>query len=727
MPHGRDGPAPAQRPPAAGPAEREATAGRKTSRAAPLLPAAGLLLLLGWVFRRQIATGLSVTFGDRFDGFIAIAIQEHWFAVLSGTAPAAMVPWFAGTPGSLGFNDIYLLHGLGYALARAFGADPFLAAEAVNALLLASLYAGLVVAARAGLGLPWLWATAAGLIGAGGSALVQDMHHAQFFALGPMAWALLLGGAALCRLAAGQRAAGLAGLAGVLAGLVLATAAYVALTLLLFAALALGLGAALAPRAALGVLRARGLPAALLAAAAGFLAFALPVLALYLPLLGGAADFFNARHMAPSPLDLLRVGPASLLWGWLDPLLAAAPSGLRPRTPLVPKGLPPLLWLAVLAALPLALRAARGGDGAARLVLALAGAALGLVLLSVDWRGLWLWPAAVGWVPGVGSMRAVARVQMLLAPVLALVAAWAAWRIATALPRLAAPALAAVLVLDQAILASPARLQRSAELARLAALPPPPAGCRAFVAARPREGLVSAIPRSGDEGDRIGEIYSHNTDAMLLAALLRLPTVNGFSTLLPPGWRLADANAPDYLWRASDAARRAGLLEGLCGVDFHALSWSPPGAPLPVQRRGEVPIEPRTRHPVVPGSPAGAWLARGFAESEPWGTWTEGEVADLLIPLPEGWRGGVIRLELRAFAPWRHERSVLLRTAEEAFPADIPTGSVATLFLPVRQPRLFALRIEVSDPASPRELGLGADPRRLGVALIAITLLPEGE
>jgi hypothetical protein len=704
---------------AAGPAvpPRPGPPGSPAARLAGLLlPLGGLFLLLGWVFRAQLASGFGVTFGDRFDGFIAIAIQEHWFAVLSGVAPVATVPWFAGTPGSLGFNDIYLLHGLGYSLARAAGADPFLAAELVNAALLASLYAALVTAARLGLGLPPIWATVAALMGAGGPALVQDMHHAQFFALGPMAWALLLGGVALGRLAAGRPAAGPAGFAALLAGLVLASAAYVALTLLIFSALALLLAALLAPRVALAILRAPGLPCALLAAAAGFLVFALPVLALYLPLMRGAADWHHARLMAPSALDLLRVGPASLLWGWLDPLLAAAPDGLRPRTTLHPKGLPPVLWLALLAALPLAWRAARAGDRRARRVLVLAGAALLLVLLSVEWRGLWLWPAALGWVPGVGSMRAVARVQMLLAPALALGAAWGASRLAARAPRGVGPALAALLVLDQATLATPTHIQRPAELARLSALPPPPAACRGFVAARPAE-----------HHDRMFALYSHNTDAMLLAALLRLPTVNGFSTILPPGWRLADANAPDYAFRAADAAWRAGLLDGLCGVDFKDLAWTPPGAPLPVQRRDEVRIVPGIRHAVVPGSSATAWLARGFADSEPWGTWTEGEVADLLIPLPEGWRGGSIRLELRAFAPWRHERSVLMRTAEDAFPADIPTEAVRTVYLPVRQPRLFALRIEISAPTSPRDLGLGQDPRRLGVALLAITLLPEGE
>jgi hypothetical protein len=697
------------------------------SVAALLAPLAGLLLLLGWVFRAQLTSGFGVTFGDRFDGFIAIAIQEHWFAVLSGAAPVAQVPWFAGTPGSLGFNDIYLLHGLGYAAARAAGADAFLAADLVNAALLASLYAALVVAARRGLGLAPPWAAVAWVIGAGGSALVQDMQHAQFFALGPMAWALVLGAGALARLARGRPAAGFAGFGGLLAGMVLATAAYVALTVLIFGVLAVALAAALAPRAALAVLRAPGLPAALLSAAAGFLLFALPVLALYLPLMGGQAAWASARLMAPSPLDLLRVGPDSLLWGWLDPLLAAAPPGVRPQTPLTPKGLPPALWLGVVAALVLAWRAGRAGDAASRGVLALAGAALLVVMLSVDLRLLWLWPVTLGWVPGVGAMRAVARVQMLLAPVLALVAVWGVARGLAGRSRVLAMAAGAALVLDQVTLASRTGIDRPAELARIAALSPPPPACRGFAAARPREGIAEAIPRSADGQARTAALYSHNTDAMLLSALLRLPTVNGFSTLVPPGWRLADANAPDYGFRAADAAIRAGLLDGLCGVDFHDLSWTPPGAPLPVQRRAEVRIAPGIRHAVVPGSPAGAWLFAGFSDGEPWGTWTVGEVADLLIPLPEGWRGGSIRLELRGFAPGRQHRPVVFRTAEDTWPADIPTGSVATLYLPVRQPRLFDLRIEIPGPVSPRERGVGLDVRRLGVALLAITLLPAAE
>ena len=128
----------------------------RTIAATLLLPSCGLLLLMGWVFRAQLGSGFGVTFGDRFDGFIAIAIQDHWFAVLSGAAPVATVPWFAGTDRSLGFNDNYLLHGLGYSAARAAGADPFLAAELVNIALLASLYAALVAAARAlGLAMPW--------------------------------------------------------------------------------------------------------------------------------------------------------------------------------------------------------------------------------------------------------------------------------------------------------------------------------------------------------------------------------------------------------------------------------------------------------------------------------------------------------------------------------------------------------------------------------------------
>ena len=37
-------------------------------------------------------------------------------------------------------------------------------------------------------------------------------------------------------------------------------------------------------------------------------------------------------------------------------------------------------------------------------------------------------------------------------------------------------------------------------------------------------------------GEAVDDPYTHHTEAMLIASVLRLPTVNGISTFNPPGW-----------------------------------------------------------------------------------------------------------------------------------------------------------------------------------------------
>ena len=69
-------------------------------------------------------------------------------------------------------------------------------------------------------------------------------------------------------------------------------------------------------------------------------------------------------------------------------------------------------------------------------------------------------------------------------------------------------------------------------------------------------------------------LYPHNVDAMLLAELWRVPTINGFSTFNPPDWAFSDPLAPDYDARAEAYARRHRL-SGLCRLDAsQAAPWS---------------------------------------------------------------------------------------------------------------------------------------------------------
>ena len=63
-------------------------------------------------------------------------------------------------------------------------------------------------------------------------------------------------------------------------------------------------------------------------------------------------------------------------------------------------------------------------------------------------------------------------------------------------------------------------------------------------------------------------------DAMMIALAQRLPTINGYSGLNPPGWNFYDTRAADYEQRAKHWALRRGVENGLCRIDVASGQWS---------------------------------------------------------------------------------------------------------------------------------------------------------
>jgi hypothetical protein len=105
-----------------------------------------------------------------------------------------------------------------------------------------------------------------------------------------------------------------------------------------------------------------------------------------------------------------------------------------------------------------------------------------------------------------------------------------------------------------------------ARLARLAAAPPAPAWCRSFYLSRSR-GEPSYL------GPALDGIYSANVDAMLIAQLIHLPTINGTGTFVPPDFDLFNADRPDYRQRVEQYATRYHLAH-LCALDPRTMRWS---------------------------------------------------------------------------------------------------------------------------------------------------------
>ncbi|WP_149536942.1 hypothetical protein [Siccirubricoccus phaeus] len=533
--------------------------------------AAGLFSLILF-FRHQLADGFTLLLGDRHDAVIALSIMEHWWNVLRGLQPWDVTSYFHPVPGTLGYNDGYLVFGLLYSLPRALGADPFLAGELTNIGLRAVGYLAMFALLRRAAGLPWQAAVLGAVLFTISNNLFIRGSHAQLFSVGLVPLLAWLAHGTAAALLAGRPCALLGWGAGFCLGFAAAllTGFYMAWYCVFFAAALLPAWLLVAGGAARQALwhglRRCWLP--LLALAVLAVALNLPFLLLYLPKAAetGMHPWPLVLSLTPGLLDVIHVGERNLFWGWL---VKALNDAFRPGFPFWSEqmtGFPLLLLAVFLASLAWLAGPARGVDPARRRLLrAVAIATVITWALTLRFGDTTGWALIYDYFPGGKAPRVVARYQIFLAvPVVLLaVSALAAW--APRWPRPAVAALGALLVAEQVNLYAPLFVDHPLEAARLAAVPPPPAECRAF--------YVSAARQRSRFGEEVDNPYNHNTEAMLVAAVRHIPTINGISTFNPPGW-------PDGI--PTDAAYQAAVrgwverwgVAGLCALDLQRFTWS---------------------------------------------------------------------------------------------------------------------------------------------------------
>jgi hypothetical protein len=539
-------------------------------------------------FRAPILSGFDLGFGERGDGMIEISILEHWRNVLTGAAAWQTTNYFHPYTGTLGYNDGYFLYGLVYSFWRLF-ADPF-HADTLNILTFKTIgfvAAYLLVARTLGWGrsaaslVALLWTVASNIS-------LQAVHaQLQSVALLPVAMMLAI---AIVRAEQEKRHRRARLLAVALAALMAAwllTAYYMAWFTIfsagLFAVCWCALSGNWRPAALLGLARRH---AGTLACAAGaFIVLIIPFLAIYLPKVretGGEPYHEMLGYLVTPLVDMINVGADNYVWGWIFRPLLALVHAILPADPALPgrvlggeheSGVPLILFiLIVTAAWRIIVRRRAGQDRAASTELrAFALAMMVAWLLTLQFWVASPWGLVFELVPGAKGMRVVSRYQLwLVLPFLLLVLA--TWRERATLLARSKPWLAglivALLVAENLSAESPARLSRSEQRAALWGIPAPPAGCASFyvVAARRNEPLFLNAYMNAR--------YPHNVDAMFLAELWRVPTINGFSTFNPPDWKFTDPLAADYDARVMDYARRHKL-RGLCRLDMRrAHPWT---------------------------------------------------------------------------------------------------------------------------------------------------------
>ncbi|HMA74247.1 MAG TPA: hypothetical protein VKP67_22580 [Xanthobacteraceae bacterium] len=530
---------------------------------APALFVAGFVL----VFRRWLFSGFDTAFGDEEDGYLALALIEHWRHVFSGEARWTDPIFFFPQRGVLGYTDAFFLFGLLQAPLRFIGVDAFTGLMLVMAGLAVVGFFGFRRLAVRHFGIPTPYAAIGAFLFAFANMDSVKLIHVQAYS------AMLL--PSLCGLVlSGWKSKPHGGIFGFAAGLLYAalfltgfqTAWFFGCFILLLILLHPVICGFRASRSLIVEMVTSRRPV-IFTAAFAFIIGILPFLVLYVPifLAGHSRDFTEVASNMPEWRDLANITPENAAWGgilrWLD--VVGRPD--RPVWEVELAFTPTVAAVFIVGIAILAARMYRDDNGTDRVFVMIGVAVIILWLLQMEYFGIRPWHAVWAAVPGAKAIRYTFRSQVVANLFVALVAARVLAGIARA--RLLTLLLCAFLIVEQVNLAWPSVMSRGAALAWIAAVPPPPAGCLAFY----------MTPQAGSL-DRTGPQYQD--EAVLFAEIRGIPTVNGYSSWFPDGWALDEPASPGYASAVRTWARRNGIASSLCGLDPRAGRWTsglPPG------------------------------------------------------------------------------------------------------------------------------------------------------
>jgi hypothetical protein len=521
--------------------------------AAALFATGFALVFRGWLF-----SAFDSAFGDEEDGYLALALIEHWRHVFSGEARWTDPIFFFPQHGVLGYTDAFFLFGVVDAPLRLVGVDAFMAIMLVMAGVAVVGFFGFRRLAVRHFGIPPTYATIGAFLFAFANMDAVKLIHIQAYGamLLPSLCDLILSG-----LKSKRHGAVFGGAAGLLYAALFLTGFQTAwffgcflLLLVLLHPVICGLAATRS--LALEMMTSRR--PMVLAAVSGFAIGIVPFLVLYVPVFmaGHSRDFAEVASNMPEWRDLANITPENAVWGGILRWLGIVG---RPDRPVWEVELACTPMVLVLFTSGLAILAARTRDGADRVLIMLGAAVIILWLLQMEYFGMRPWRAVWAAIPGAKAIRYTFRSQLVANLFVALVAA----RVlaGTACARFWTSLLCGFLVVEQVNLAWPSVMSRRGTFAWIDAVPPPPDGCRMFY----------VTPHAGPPG-RTGP--QHQDDAMLFAEIRRIPTVNGYSSWFPKGWALDEPASPGYADAIRAWASRNGITQGLCGLEPRTGRWT---------------------------------------------------------------------------------------------------------------------------------------------------------
>jgi hypothetical protein len=215
---------------------------------------------------------------------------------------------------------------------------------------------------------------------------------------------------------------------------------------------------------------------------------------------------------------------------------------------------------------------------------------------------------------------------------------------------------------------------------------------------------------------------------MLIAALRRLPTINGISTFNPPDWLLINPTTPAYLRTVRSYLTRHDLHQGVCSLDLTTRLWHEgwPAAPdmPPLTLAADHPFGDALFDPILDG---------GWEASGPVGRWTTADRSTMYFTLPLAQSGQGVDVDFYGLPivwPDGGTSPVTLMVNGHVVTTWKPSAGFQHLRASVPaaliDDKQIELTLAIDRPRSPSEMGTSPDVRRLGFFVLSFRIDPAG-
>lgn len=517
-------------------------------------------------FRVQIHNGFTTLYGDSYDAAIVVAILEHWRNVFAGDSHWSQLYYFYPYQNTLAQTDGYFIIGVIYSVIRLFGTDPFVSSEMSNMVVRAIGFLSFYWMLRKVFDIRFGWAVlAAGLFIIANNLTVHGTRvQLATLAFAPFVATLLYQAYQGLMSNNPKRLFAWGSGAGVALGAWALTCFYI-LWFYVFFTVALGLAllyVASKPQRKAFWQAIKLHKWTVLAVGIVAIVSMIPLLSVYLPKAAesGVRSYGSSQAYAVTLPGILQVGESNILFGELyNNLLKIIAPTYTWAGEYYNTGIAPVMFLLFcFAGVAIYRNRTRSPSGLFMWAIFLASVVTWLCVIKIGKVSLWFFVYHL--FPGAKALNVIGAYQIFLAfPIVVVVTVY----LSKLIPRLP---LSIVLILSGLLVGeelnrSYIALDRQAELAKVAGLTQAPEGCKVF--------YVSGWPK---QESQIDKIYAHNVSAMLIAELLRMPTINGFASFNPPDWNMADPNDATYDQRVADYLKKHDI-QNVCKLELATKQW----------------------------------------------------------------------------------------------------------------------------------------------------------